>query len=57
LTFRTSIHTFALSKRKIMAKRLVKVASELNVGTGTIVEHLNYNGFSIQDKPTAKVHQ
>lgn len=38
-----------------MAKRLVKVASELNVGIGTIVEHLNANGFSIENKPTAKV--
>jgi len=38
-----------------MAKRLVKVASELNVGIGTLVEHLNANGFSIDGKPTAKV--
>lgn len=38
-----------------MAKRLVKVASELNVGTGTIVEHLKSNGFTVEDKPTAKI--
>ncbi len=38
-----------------MAKRLVKVAKELNVGTSTIVEHLTKNGFEIDNKPTAKV--
>ncbi len=38
-----------------MAKRLVKVAKELNVGTSTIVEHLNSKGFDIDNKPTAKV--
>ena len=38
-----------------MAKRLVKIAKELNVGTATIVEHLNNNGFEIDNKPTAKV--
>ena len=38
-----------------MAKRLVKVAKELNVGTTTIVDHLQGNGFEIENKPTAKV--
>lgn len=38
-----------------MAKRLVKVAKELNVGTSTIVEYLINNGFEIDNKPTAKV--
>ena len=38
-----------------MAKRLVKIAKELNVGTTTIVEHLVDNGFEIDNKPTAKV--
>ena len=38
-----------------MSKRLVKVAEELNVGTKTIVEFLNSNGFQMSNKPTAKV--
>jgi translation initiation factor IF-2 len=38
-----------------MAKRLVKIAKELNVGVATIVDHLNNNGFDIDNKPTAKV--
>ncbi|MEM6963212.1 MAG: translation initiation factor IF-2 N-terminal domain-containing protein, partial [Bacteroidota bacterium] len=38
-----------------MAKRLVKIAKELNVGTTTIVDYLNDNGFEIENKPTAKV--
>ena len=38
-----------------MAKRLVKIAKELNVGTSTIVDHLANNGFEIENKPTAKV--
>ena len=38
-----------------MSKRLVKVAKELNVGTETIVEFLNGNGFSVINKPTAKI--
>ena len=38
-----------------MAKRLIKVAKELNVGISTIVEFLNQSGFEIDDKPTAKV--
>ncbi|NBB88609.1 MAG: translation initiation factor IF-2 [Bacteroidetes bacterium] len=38
-----------------MAKRLVKIAKELNVGVATIVDHLNENGFEIDNKPTAKV--
>ncbi len=42
-------------KRNLMAKRLIKVAKELNVGTTTIVDFLNQNGFEIEDKPIAKV--
>jgi translation initiation factor IF-2 len=38
-----------------MKKRLIKVATELNVGTATIVEFLNKKGFEIDNKPTAKV--
>ena len=38
-----------------MTKRLVKIAKELNVGTSTIVDFLNDNGFDIDNKPTAKV--
>ncbi len=38
-----------------MAKRLVKVAKELNVGTQTIVEHLINSGYEIENKPTAKI--
>ena len=38
-----------------MPKRLVKVAKELNVGTSTIVEYLNNNGFDVSNKPTAKI--
>jgi len=38
-----------------MSKRLIKIAKELNVGTATIVEFLNENGFEIDNRPTAKV--
>jgi len=38
-----------------MAKRLVKIAKELNVGTTTIVEFLAENGHEIDNKPTSKV--
>lgn len=38
-----------------MAKRLVKIAKELNVGTSTIVEYLENNGFVVENKPTAKI--
>ncbi len=38
-----------------MAKRLVKIATELNVGTERIVEFLTSQGFDIVDRPTAKV--
>ncbi|GLR18962.1 translation initiation factor IF-2 [Portibacter lacus] len=38
-----------------MARRLVKIAKELNVGTATIVEHLHKAGFEIDNKPTSKV--
>jgi len=42
-------------KKHLMAKRLVKVAKELNVGTSTIVEFLIDKGFSIDNKPTSKI--
>lgn len=38
-----------------MSKRLVKIAQELNVGTSTIVDFLSGNGFSIENKPNAKI--
>jgi translation initiation factor IF-2 len=38
-----------------MAKRLVIIAKQLNVGTTTIVEHLKSSGFEIDNKPTAKI--
>ncbi len=38
-----------------MARRLVKIAKELNVGTGSIVDYLLKNGFDIENKPTAQV--
>ncbi|GAA5221153.1 translation initiation factor IF-2 [Membranihabitans marinus] len=38
-----------------MSKRLVKIAKELNVGTGSIVDFLSNKGFDIDNKPTAKV--
>ncbi len=40
-----------------MSKRLVKIAKELNVGTTTIVEFLNKNGFEIENKPTSKISE
>jgi translation initiation factor IF-2 len=40
-----------------MAKRLVQVAKELNVGTATIVEFLTHNGVEIENKPTAKISE
>lgn len=38
-----------------MSKRLLEVATELNVGTKSIVEHLRSNGFEISEKPNTKV--
>ncbi len=38
-----------------MAKRLVKIATEFNIATATIVEFFRDRGFSIEDKPTSKV--
>jgi translation initiation factor IF-2 len=38
-----------------MAKRLIKIAKELNVGTSTLVDFLVGNGFEIENKPTAQV--
>ncbi len=40
-----------------MAKRLIKVATELNVGTATLVDFLKEKGFDIENKPTAKVSE
>jgi len=36
-------------------KRLTKVTKELNVGWRTLVDHLNKNGFEVEQKPTVKV--
>lgn len=44
-----------LTKIGWMSKRLIKIAKELNVGTGTIVDFLNANGFDVANKPTTKV--
>ena len=38
-----------------MAKRLIKVAKDLNVGIGTLVEHLQKKGFEVENSPRAKV--
>jgi translation initiation factor IF-2 len=38
-----------------MSNSLFKIAKELNVGTGSIVEFLNRNGFDIENKPNAKI--
>lgn len=38
-----------------MSKRLVKIAKELNVGTGSIVDFLANSGYEVDNKPTAKV--
>lgn len=35
--------------------RLIKVAKELNIGTGTITEYLAKKGFNVENKPTAKL--
>lgn len=35
--------------------RLNKVATELNVGIATIVEHLDKKGFKVENKPTTKI--
>ncbi|HLF62755.1 MAG TPA: translation initiation factor IF-2 [Saprospiraceae bacterium] len=36
-------------------RRLVNIATELNVATTTVVEYLSTNGFDIENKPTAKI--
>ncbi len=38
-----------------MVKKLVQAASEFNIGTSTIVEFLQKKGFSIENKPIAKI--
>jgi translation initiation factor IF-2 len=38
-----------------MTKRLIKIATEFNVGTTTIVDYLNNIGYDIENKPTAKI--
>jgi translation initiation factor IF-2 len=38
-----------------MSRVLVKIARDLNVGTATIVDHLNSKGFDIENKPNAKI--
>ncbi|HLP34339.1 MAG TPA: translation initiation factor IF-2 [Bacteroidia bacterium] len=37
--------------------RLNKVATELNVGIATIVEHLDKKGFKVENKPTTKIDE
>lgn len=38
-----------------MAKRLIRVAKDLNVGISTLVEHLQKQGFEVENSPRAKV--
>ena len=38
-----------------MKKRLIKVAKELNVGTGRIVEYLHTQGYEVDNKPSTKL--
>ncbi|MEE9438004.1 MAG: hypothetical protein V3V14_03320 [Saprospiraceae bacterium] len=40
-----------------MAIRLVKIAKELNVGLGTIVDFLKGKGYDIVNKPTTKISE
>ena len=40
-----------------MAKRLIKVAKDLNVGISTLVEHLQKQGFKVENSPRAKVSE
>lgn len=40
---------------EVAAIRIAKVASELNIGWHTIIDHLKKNGFKVEDKPTAKI--
>lgn len=40
---------------KVKAIRLGVIAKELNIGIGTIIEHLNINGFSIESNPNTKL--
>jgi translation initiation factor IF-2 len=38
-----------------MERQLIKVAKELNVGMGTVVEFLTEKGFDVENKPIAKI--
>jgi translation initiation factor IF-2 len=38
-----------------MERQLIKVAKELNVGMGTVVEYLLEKGFEVENKPIAKI--
>lgn len=40
-----------------MERQLIKVAKELNIGTGSIVEYLIDRGFDVENKPNAKLSQ
>ncbi len=40
-----------------MAKRLIKIAKELNVGVSTIVDHLRDKGFEVEHRPTFKISE
>jgi translation initiation factor IF-2 len=39
----------------IKSKRLGQIARELNVGAHTIIEHLQENGFEVEDRPNTKL--
>ncbi len=40
-----------------MERQLIKVAKELNIGMGSIVEYLTDKGFDVENKPNAKLSQ
>jgi translation initiation factor IF-2 len=41
--------------KEYMAKRLIKVAKDLNVGINTLVEHLQKQGIEVENSPRAQV--
>jgi translation initiation factor IF-2 len=41
--------------KEYMAKRLIKVAKDLNVGISTLVEHLQKQGIEVENSPRAQV--
>ena len=38
-----------------MERQLIKVAKELNIGMGSIIEYLTDKGFDVENKPNAKL--